>query len=131
MTDRVERVQPGSVLHTTGGALTVEASRPHQGKWIVQFDGVVGRTGAEALRGTALLAEPIDADEGTLWVHELVGSEVVDVDGRSHGTVEAVQANPASDLLVLDTGSLVPLVFVVETMPGRVTIDPPPGLFDL
>ena len=44
-------------------------------------------------------------------------------------------ANPASDLLELDSGALVPLRFVVggvETTPeGRVVrVDPPPGLFE-
>ena len=43
----------------------------------------------------------------------------------------AVEANPASDLLVLDSGALVPLRFVVSAEPGHVTVDPPAGLFDL
>jgi hypothetical protein len=41
-----------------------------------------------------------------------------------------VEANPASDLLVLPGERLVPLVFVVQKAPGRVVIDPPPGLLD-
>jgi len=45
--------------------------------------------------------------------------------------VTAIEANPASDLLVLDGGGLVPMVFVVESQPGRVVIDPPDGLLDL
>ena len=40
-------------------------------------------------------------------------------------------ANPAADLLELDSGALVPVVFVVDHAPGRVTIDPPEGLLDL
>ena len=130
VTDRVERVAPGSVLDTERGPLTVTSSRAHQGKWIVAFEGVPTRNDAEALRGTVLLAEPLE-DEDTLWVHDLVGAEVVETDGTPRGTVEAVQANPASDLLVLDGGALVPLTFVVEHEPGRVVIDPPDGLFDL
>ena len=56
---------------------------------------------------------------------------MVGVDGRSYGTVEAVEANPASDLLVLPGGRLVPLVFVVSgPTAGRVVIDPPAGLLD-
>jgi hypothetical protein len=56
----------------------------------------------------------------------------VDTDGAVLGTVESVQANPASDLLVLSSGALVPLRFVVANEPGvRVTIDAPDGLFDL
>jgi hypothetical protein len=46
--------------------------------------------------------------------------------------VEEVQANPASDLLVLTGGGLIPLRFVVDLEPGvRVTVDMPDGLLDL
>ena len=48
------------------------------------------------------------------------------------GTVVSVEANPASDLLVLDGGALIPLRFVVGNEPGvRVTVDVPDGLLDL
>ena len=63
-------------------------------------------------------------------MHELIGSEVFDLSGRGYGPVEAVEANPASDLLVLSGERLVPLVFVKTRLPGRVVIDPPPGLLD-
>jgi len=130
-TNRPEtRVAPGAVLVTDGGPLRIVSSRPHQGRWIVVFDGVVGRDGAEALRGTTLSAEALD-EEGALWVHELIGADVVDLAGNSHGPVLAVEANPASDLLVLGQDRLVPLTFVVERRPdGTVVIDPPAGLFD-
>jgi hypothetical protein len=55
---------------------------------------------------------------------------VFDLTGRSYGPVEAVEANPASDLLVLAGERLVPLVFVKTRLPGRVIIDPPAGLLD-
>lgn len=130
LTDRTERVEPGSVLDAPDGPMEVVASRPHQGRWIVQFAGVADRNAAEALRGTVLRAAPLD-DPGAMWVHELIGSEVVDTEGRSYGMVESVEDNPASDLLVLPGGGLVPLTFVVAQEPGRVVIDPPPGLLDL
>jgi 16S rRNA processing protein RimM len=129
ITDRHERVAPGTVLHTADGALVVMASTPHQGRWIVRFEGVDGREGADALRGTVLSAEPID-DPDALWVHELIGSTVVDPAGREHGVVVSVVANPASDLLELDDGALVPLRFVTEHVPGRITVDAPAGLLD-
>jgi 16S rRNA processing protein RimM len=43
----------------------------------------------------------------------------------------SVIANPASDLLELDNGALVPSVFVVESAAGRIVIDPPDGLFEV
>jgi 16S rRNA processing protein RimM len=125
-----ERLTPGSVLSSDAGDLEVLRSSPHQRRWIVAFDGVADRNGAEALRGTVLRAEPLEGeDDGTLWVHELVGAEVHDIHGAFYGTVDAVEANPASDLLVLPQG-LVPLVFVVEQTGGRVVIDPPAGLIE-
>ena len=123
------RLVPGSVLATDDGDLEVVSSRPHQGRWIVVFAGYVDRDGAESLRGRVLRAEPLD-EEGALWVHELIGAEVVDLAGRAYGRVEAVEANAASDLLVLTDQQLVPLTFVVEHADGRVVIDPPAGLLE-
>lgn len=129
VTNRAERLAPGSVLATPEGELRVEASSPHQGRWIVRFAGVRGREAAEALRGTVLSAPALD-EPGELWVHELVGADVAGVDGRSHGAVVALEANPASDLLVLEDGGLVPLRFVVAHDRGtnRIVIDAPEGL---
>jgi 16S rRNA processing protein RimM len=129
VTNRIERVAPGAVLHAGGRPLIIEASRPHQGRWIVRFAGVADRGAADALRGVALMAEPID-DPDELWVHELVGASVEGPDGTVYGTVESVEANPASDLLVLDGGGLVPLTFVVDRAPGRLVVDVPAGLLD-
>lgn len=133
-TTESSRVDPGSVLHLSDGrTLRVVTSRPHQHRWVVEFEGVHGREGAEAVAGEVLSAEPLDDDDpDALWVHELVGSSVVEVDGTDRGEVVAVQANPASDLLVLTTGALVPLRFVVERdAEGRIVVDVPTGLFEL
>ena len=130
VTDRTERVAAGSVLTGDDGrSFEVLASTPHQGNWIVAFAGIEDRTGAEAVRGTVLHAESLD-DPDALWVHELIGSEAVDTAGHRLGTVAAIEANPASDLLVLDTGGLVPMRFLVDRVPGRVTVDPPHGLLE-
>lgn len=138
VTNRTERVAPGAVLYVQpgGAALTVEAARPvpgatHRGRrrWVVRFAGVAGREGAESLRGAVLSAPPLD-DAGVLWVHELVGARVASVAGESLGTVAAVEANPASDLLVLDGGGLIPLRFVTERGDGWLRVDIPPGLLE-
>ncbi|MGQ0434196.1 MAG: ribosome maturation factor RimM [Microthrixaceae bacterium] len=130
--DRTSRLDPGSVLSTDRGELTVVSSALHGDRWIVQFEGVLDRAVAESWRGTVLRAEPIaDDDEDVLWVYDLIGARVVLADGTEVGTVTEVQGNPASDLLVLDTEALVPVVFITDHVPGQVTIDPPEGLFDL
>ena len=134
--NRPERTAPGAVLYAGERALVVDAARPHQGRMLVRFAGVEDRTAAERLLGVELTADPLagDADvldDDELWVHEVVGAEVVDRAGAPVGRVTAVEANPAHDLLVLDGGRLVPMVFVVEQRDGVLVIDPPDGLLDL
>ena len=131
-TNRDERFRPGSVLYVRDEARTIATARRHQERWLVRFDGVDDRTAAEGLRGAIVTGDPLDAaDDGELWVHELVGAHVVDRSGGDLGTVTAVEANPAHDLLVTDGGMLIPIVFVVEQSPGRVVVDLPEGLLEL
>lgn len=130
--NRSERLEPGARLYAGDRALDVRCARPHRKRWLVQFVGVDDRTAAEALLGTMLLGDPHpDAPDGEVWIHELIGAEVVNPVGDALGRVVSVEANPAHDLLVLDGGALVPMVFVVDTVAGRVVIDPPDGLLDL
>jgi 16S rRNA processing protein RimM len=131
-TNVANRLAPGSLLHAgPERQFRVVRSSPHLGRFIVTFEGVSGIDQAEGLRGTELFAPPLD-DPDTLWIHDLIGAEVEDTTGRILGTVEGVEANPASDLLVLEGGALIPLRFVVRNQPGvRVTVDVPDGLLDL
>lgn len=130
LTDREDRLAVGARLGTPdGGEVVVAASRPSNGRWLVTFEGF-DRTRAERMTNTELLADPVD-DPDALWVHDLIDSRVVEVDGTERGRCVAVVANPAADLLELDTGALVPVTFVVGFVDGVVTIDPPEGLFDL
>ncbi len=130
--DRDERVARGAELHTDRDTtLVVSSSRRHQDRWIVAFEQITTREAAEAARGTVLSGTPIE-DPDALWVHELIGCRVVDADGVDRGTVESVMDNPAASLLVLDSGALVPVVFVVSgPADGTVRVDTPDGLFDL
>jgi 16S rRNA processing protein RimM len=131
-TTETSRVSVGSRLFAGERALTVDGSKPLQHRWIVAFEGMFSREDAEALAGAVLSAEPIDDDPEALWVHEVVGLGVVEADGTDRGRVEAVQENPASDLLVLDTGALVPMRFVTgRDDAGRLVVDVPDGLFEL
>jgi len=138
ITHRAERFAAGAVLHAGERSFVVTAGRQHQGRWLLALDGVDDRTTAERLRGTVLSADPLagddDADElddDAIWVHELVGAEVLDTAGVRLGRCAAVVENPASDLIELESGALIPLVFAVEHGGGRVVVDPPPGLLDL
>lgn len=130
VTDRTERLDPGTVLETDRGPLTVVSAVPHQHRWRVQFEGFSTREEADALHGLVLRAEPID-DPDTWFVHDLIGCEVVTVDGAVVGRCVSIIDNPAHDMVELDSGALVPMPFVTEVEPGtRMVIDPPEGLLD-
>lgn len=142
-----DRTEVGAELRAGDRALTVVRARPHGNRWLITFDGVIDRDGADALRGQTLEAAPLSSDgadpgppsasrhhgdEVVAFVHELIGCHLVDQDGVDHGPVVAVIDNPASDLLELGDGRLVPLTFYRGSDPeaGTITVDVPPGLLD-
>jgi 16S rRNA processing protein RimM len=128
--DLDDRLDPSSVLESERGPMTVISSRMHQGKHLVRFEGFHDRSGVEELRGLVLLAEPRDVP-GALWIHELIGCAVELTDGTPVGVVASIEANPASDLCVLEDGRLIPLVFMVSHVPNAtMVIDPPEGLLE-
>ncbi|HEX4864464.1 MAG TPA: ribosome maturation factor RimM [Acidimicrobiales bacterium] len=135
-TNRAERVAPAALLSAgdRGHLRVTHSSRSTptraRERWLVKFEGIDDRSAADTLRGAVLKAAPI-VEPDALWVHELVGRKVFDLSGDSLGVVEAVEANPASDLLVLDNGKLIPLTFVVEATETGLKVDLPEGLLDL
>ena len=132
--NRPERFAAGAQLFdATGRVFTVAASRPQGDRYVVHFDGVATREAAESLRGTQLFGDPFGAlPEDEVWVHDLVGCAVIDTNGVHIGIVDAVEENPAHDLLVCDTGVLVPMVFVTDhdATGSVVRVDLPDGLVD-
>lgn len=130
-TDKIaERTSPGSRLRTAAGTeLTVRAARAHRDRWIVSFAGSESRDDADALRGQLLFAEPLE-DSGELFIHELIGKRLRTSAGTEHGEIVAVVANPASDLMELADGRLVPLAFYQDHDEHVVTVDVPAGLLD-
>ena len=103
------------------------------GRYIVQFEDVLDRSAADSLRGIELEAEPLDDVPDVLWVHELVGAIVRDAAGTALGRIASVEANPASDLMVLESGGLIPVRFVTahDAAAQTVDVDIPEGLLDL
>jgi len=146
---RDRRVKAGPATAASGveyvvpSKLTAESVRFHQGRAIVQFEGVPDRNVAEALRGVLLqvdssvVAEPDDPDE--FHDHQLVGLRVEAADGTLLGTVARIDHAPASDLVVLDKTNggqaLIPFVSAmvptVDLRGGRLVVSLPEGLLDL
>ena len=122
-TNREERLTPGSVLTAPGGPLVILHSHPHQHRYIVAFAGVESREDAEALHGTVLSAEPLE-DSDALWVHELVGAEVLDVGGDNVGVVKSILANPAGDIIETNAGILDSASLCHRTRPRLCTSRP-------
>jgi 16S rRNA processing protein RimM len=145
-TDEPElRLAPGAVLATepaSAGPLTVADGRVHSGRLLLRFKGIDDRTGAEALRGTLLIADidptqsPEDPEE--FYDHQLIGLDVVLADGTPVGELAAVLHLPAQDLLSVKRpdGSEALVPFVHEIVPEidldarRVVLTPPPGLLN-
>ena len=148
-TDDVERrFAAGATLDTDPperGPLTIVRSRPHAGRLLVQFAEVSDRAGAEAVRGTLLVADSATSTPSTdpdeYWDHELVGLTAVTVAGITAGEVIEVMHLPGQDVLVVQPADaegaaelLVPfvaaIVLEVDVARGRLVLDPPEGLLD-
>ncbi|NLW98482.1 MAG: ribosome maturation factor RimM [Actinomycetales bacterium] len=148
--DPESRFAPGAVFTTqapTGSgvprALTLAAARLHRDIWLLQFEEIPDRTGAEGLRGTTLHLDEeqvaAEADEESWYEDELVGLTAYDPAGGRLGEVTGLVTGAAQDLLVvgLEDGAeaMVPfvaaIVLEVDVEGGRVVMDPPPGLLDL
>jgi 16S rRNA processing protein RimM len=149
-TDPDARLAVGAVLDTEAAtgtgvprALTVRSTRVHNGIWLVAFEEIPDRTGAESLRGTRLVVEgpaPVADEEDDVWAEaDLVGLRVVDPQGAVLGEVAGLVVGAAQDRLVvrLPDGRSAEVPFVEAIVPevdvegGRVVLDAPPGLLDL
>ncbi|MEA2505701.1 MAG: rRNA processing protein RimM [Actinomycetota bacterium] len=140
LSDDPMRFAPGArLMHANGREVVVESARVHRDRFLVKFAGSDSREEAEMLRGE-LFVRPTDVRDlgpDEFWPHDLVGCDVVLVDGRLVGRVLSVTGGPAQDLLTVSTSlgdRLIPLVqaIVVEVDVGarRILIDPPEGLLD-
>lgn len=130
-TDRRDRVAVGAQFHARDGLITVRSSRVlGNDRIIARFDVFDDRTQAERWINVELFAAPID-DPDALWVHEMIGKQVVDQHGVARGVCVVILANPAAEILELDSGALVPSNFVTSLDGGTILVEVPDGLFEL
>jgi len=138
--DNEERFAAGThVFLTSGRRLTIARAQRNGARLLVAFEGVVDRSGAEALRGEVLVVPESwlpELPDGEYWPFQLEGCEVVTESGRALGAVSQVIANPAHDLWVAPaadgTETLVPairdVVVDVDLAERRILVRDVPGL---
>lgn len=147
-TDFPERFAPGAVL-LVGEDLaeeTIEQVREHKTHLLIKFAGVDNRTAAEDLRNLWIFVDEADAallEEGTYWIHDIIGLEVVTDQGKPIGRVTDVLATGSNDVYVVapqddfNHGSeiLLPalddVILAVDLEQGRMTVHLPDGLLDV
>ena len=139
-------------------SLTVKTMRPHQGRLLISFEEIPGRTEADSLRGVRFFAEPVvDEEDDAYYDHELIGLRVLNVGAVSEeeatarayegalpepediGEVSSVIRGPVHRLLeiTLDAGGETAVPFVHALVPivdldnGAIVITPPEGLLEL
>jgi 16S rRNA processing protein RimM len=104
-------------------ALVLVSRRVGKGRRAIRLDRPVER-GQDLAVPRSVLPEP---GPGSYYVFQLVGLSV-EVDGTMRGTVADVLPGVANDNLVLDDGTLVPLIgdaiATVELEAGRVVVNP-------
>ncbi len=120
--------------------LHVAAVRPMGQGLLVTFEEIADRTAAELWRGRYLLlpgSEVPPPDEHQIYVHDLLGMQVVLVTGEAVGQVREVYELPQGFAIDVarDRGTvLVPfderVVTAVDRAARVITIDPPAGLLD-
>ena len=142
----VERFAPGATIWVLRSgvptALVIQDARIHKERPVLTLEGIASMNDALQLHGAEIRVPPetqAALPDGEFYHHELIGCEVVTVDGRDIGTVRAVEgAAGAQHLVVAADGRkdvLVPLAWpiCVEIDPEgrRIAIDPPDGLLEL
>lgn len=140
-----ERFQDGARFEAmladgTRQIVTVSASRVHQGRPVVGFEGVASISDAERYQGAELRIHPDEQralPAGQYYHHQLVGCEAVGVDGRRIGRVVAVEGEMGRSRLVVageHRRHEVPLaddICTVDVAARRIVVRAPEGLLEL
>jgi len=146
-TDFPERFAAGVTVLVGGDLTEVElvAVRPHKNQLLMQLAGVADRTAAERLRGLWLFVPEDDAaelEEGVYWIHDIIGLQVLQEDGRHLGDVVDVFATGANDVYVVRPAEaqnrgqdiLLPaipeVVLTVDLAQRKMTVHLPDGLIE-
>jgi len=121
--------------------MAIEASKPHGKQFLIKLHGVNGIDAARHWVGSTLLidAQALKALEPGEYYHfQVIGFEVVHIDGEKIGTITSTMTTAAGDIYVIQGATkehLIPAVkeFIeeVDFTANRMVVNPPDGLLDL
>lgn len=110
-----------STLYMDGTPLRVLSARVHKGSVIAQLEGVDSVDAAMALKGKTVQLRRTDAKlpEGSFFLADIIGLDVVDEDGHKLGTLKEVLSPSRQQVYVVsgDREIMIPAVpqFILET----------------
>lgn len=89
-----DKLQPTQIVH----------ARPHKSSMLLRLDGIETRDDAERMRGIWLYIpedEASELEEGSYWIHDIVGLQVVSDDGIELGEISDVMPTGANDVYII------------------------------
>lgn len=123
-------------------AAKAKNSRQHKGQPLLLLENIADRTAAESLRGLKVLVHTDDLpdlDDDEVYLHTIIGLEVVLEDGQPVGILDHVEfpadqelwsiTHPSGKEVLFPAAEEFIIAFEVEQ--GRIVIAPPEGLLDL
>ena len=120
--DDGERFRVGAVLYVRGRPARVVGSKRARGRPVIRLDTAVSRGEELSVPRSELPA----LDDGSFYVFQLVGLEVVDESGRRLGRARDVAPGVANDVLELDSGLSLPMheecVLRVDLASGTIVV---------
>ncbi len=149
---KVNRFNPASTALVSGAAVSVENSGnqsvheieavgPHKRQLLIKLRDVNGIDDAERYVGSTLSVTESALEAlapGEYYLYQVVGFEVLAVNGERIGTILSTLSTPGGELYVVQGATkehLIPavkdIIEKVDFDAGTMTINPPPGLLDL
>lgn len=115
--DRMTKLQTVCVRPTQGSAFLseiVEAKQlPHRPVYLIRLAGIDNRDQARSLSGASICTQAGQSPqlpEGTYYVADLIGLQVVTDQGQVLGRITEVIRTGANDVYELDSGLLIPAI---------------------
>ncbi len=122
--EAAERFAVGAELLVNGEPAQIVAAKRARGRPVIRLDRKVDRGAALTVPRAALPA----TGDGSYYVFQLIGAEVVEEGGRLLGRVTEVAPGVANDVLELDSGVALPMVeeciLQIDLEAGRILVAP-------